>query len=297
MTSSRLPQLLQLPRTLVADGAIGTMLIERGIDVHGAPAEELTLSHPEMVVAIHADYVGAGADVIGTNSFGCNRIRLERFGQAAAAAERNEAAARLARAAAGDKAAVVGSIGPIGALLEPLGPVKRRAAVEAFAEQARALAAGGVDGFLLETHFDLQEVLAAIEGIRGTAELPVLCTLTFERRQRTMMGVTPERAAEVLAEAGVSVIGANCGGGPDDFEEILSRMRAAWPEAVLMAKPNAGLPEVTLGDGRAKACYHLSTEAMAAYARAFKRQGVKIVGSCCGSTPAFTRAIAQAVAD
>jgi len=203
----------------------------------------------------------------------------------------NKAAAALARQSAGQGQYVFGDLGPTGALLEPYGALSYADAVSAFAEQAGALAAGGVDAILIETMSDLNEAKAALEGARQVTDLPVLVTLSFDTRGRTMMGVRPSAAAKELWALGVTAVGANCGRTLSETLAAVQEMRQAVPEAMLMAKPNAGLPRME-GD---QSVYDVTPEVMAEWAHLFADQGVKIFGGCCGSTPAHIRAVAAAL--
>ncbi len=280
---------------LVADGATGTMLQKAGLPPGAAP-ERWNLENPDAVRALHRSYVDAGADLILTNTFGGSAVRLRREGLNEQAAAVNRTAARLARevaeSAAGRAVWVVGDIGPTGQMIAPLGDLAYEDAATAFAEQARALADGGVDVVLIETMSDLNEVQAAIEGVRKVTDLPLLVTMSFDTKGRTMMGVKPERAATTLQSLGVDAIGANCGRTLTETLEAVLRMRQVAPEARLMAKPNAGLPHAEGGD----LVYDVTPAVMADYARRFVAEaGVKIFGGCCGSTPDHIRAIAAAL--
>lgn len=280
---------------LVADGATGTMLQKAGLPPGAAP-ERWNLENPDAVRALHRSYVDAGADLILTNTFGGSAVRLRREGLNEQAAAVNRTAARLARevaeSAAGRAVWVVGDIGPTGQMIAPLGDLAYEDAATAFAEQARALADGGVDVVLIETMSDLNEVQAAIEGVRKVTDLPLLVTMSFDTKGRTMMGVKPERAATTLQSLGVDAIGANCGRTLTETLEAVLRMRQVAPEARLMAKPNAGLPHAEGGD----LVYDVTPAVMADYARRFVAEaGVKIFGGCCGSTPDHIHAIAAAL--
>ncbi len=282
---------LREKKVLVADGATGTMLQQAGLMPGSAP-ERWNLEQPDAIRALHQGYVDAGADLILTNTFGGSRVRLEREGLSDKAYEINKAAAQLAREVAGDAVLVLGDIGPTGQMLEPLGPLTDTDAVAAFAEQAKGLIAGNVDAILIETMSDLNEVKAAIEGVRQTTDLPLLVTMSFDTKGRTMMGVKPEQAAKALHNLKVDVIGANCGRTLSETLEAVRKMRATLPNAVLMAKPNAGLPHA--GDG--ELVYDVTPEIMAKYAQKFVAEArVKIFGGCCGSTPAHIKAIVQAL--
>lgn len=283
---------------LVGDGAMGTMLDEAlgGTGSHTAQKidyvvpEQLNELAPDRVLAVHRAYVTAGARMIETNSFGGNAVKL-----AAAGLEDdwspNESAARLARRAAveaGHRVWVAGSIGPTGAFLEPLGDLPFGTARGAFGVQASALAAGGADLLLVETMTDLEEARAAVLGARDTTSLPLLVTLTFEPHGRTIMGVSPEDAIAALSDLGVVAVGANCGQGPEAMLPILQRLHAARPEMPLVAQPNAGQPRL---DG-SRVVYDVGPRDLASVAASYAAAGVRLFGSCCGSTPAHTAALA-----
>jgi 5-methyltetrahydrofolate--homocysteine methyltransferase len=278
----------------VADGGMGTMLFSAGL-AHGSAPELWNVEHPNVVQGIHAAYIEAGAQIVLTNTFGGSRVRLARHDLGERVAELNTAAAKLARAAAdaADHAVVVGgSIGPTGEMMQPLGTLAYEDAVEVFAEQAGALLAGGVDVLWIETMADLEEVRAAAEGCRQVStEMPIVSTMTFDTKGRTMMGVKPEQAASSLQELGVIALGANCGNGPDEIQTVVEQMHEHYPDVTLIAKANAGLPHMHEGH----AVYDATPEDMAAYARVALANGARIVGACCGSTPAHIQAIAEVV--
>ncbi len=275
---------------LIADGATGTTLQRAGLPVGTAP-ERWNLENPNAIRALHQGYVKAGADLILTNTFGGSRPRLRIEGLDDQVHEVNLAAARLAREVAGDEVLVLGDIGPTGQLLEPLGMLTYEDAVAAFAEQAAALAEGGVDAILIETMSDLKEAKAAIEGARQVADLPILVTMSFDSHGHTMMGIKPADAARELWAIGVDAVGANCGRTLSENLEAIRQMREALPEATLMAKPNAGLPRMEGGDS----VYDVTPEIMADYARKFAAFDVKIFGGCCGSTADHIKAVRLAL--
>lgn len=285
---SRFTTYLSTRSVLVADGATGTMLQKAGLPPGAAP-ERWNLENPDAVRALYRAYLDAGADLILTNTFGGTPARLERDNLQAQVHAVNLAAAQLAREIVGDRALVMGDIGPTGQLLEPLGALSHADAVSGFAAQAAGLVEGGVDAILIETMSDLGEATAAIEGTRQVTDLPILVTMSFDTKGRTMMGVKPEKAAQTLWALGVAVIGANCGRTLSETLDAILKMRAAVPEAVLMAKPNAGLPHAEGGD----LVYDVTPEIMAEYAQRFVAEaGVKIFGGCCGSTPEHIRVVA-----
>lgn len=276
---------------VIGDGAMGTMLQQAGL-TGGAAPELWNVERPDVVRQIYQAYVDAGSQIIETNTFGGTRFRLALHNLQDRVDELNRAGAALARAVAGDEIFVAGSMGPTGELFEPMGTLTYEAAVAAFAEQAAALAAGGVDLFVIETMSDLDEVKAAVEGCRQVSDLPIATTLTFDTHYHTMMGVSPVAAMQELAALGVRIIGANCGNGPDEIRRVIAEMRAVKPEGVyLMAQSNAGLPHLHGSD----IVYDGTPEVMAEYALDMAGMGVDIIGACCGSTPAHIQAIRQAL--
>lgn len=279
--------------TILADGAMGTMLFAAGLQF-GDPPEVWNHAHPDVVRRIHRSYLEAGSRILMTNTFGANRLRLRLHNLDGRVAELNQTAAVLLRGevdAAGGHALVAGDIGPSGAIMAPTGTLDYGEAVAIFAEQATALAAGGVDLMWIETMSDLLEIRAAIEGVRQAApEIPLIATMTFDTRWHTMMGVSPERAAAALTAWGADAIGGNCGNGPDELLVVIGRMRAAAPDAVLVAKSNAGMPELV----DMRAVYRTGPATMATCALAMREAGATIIGGCCGTTPEHLAAMAEA---
>jgi 5-methyltetrahydrofolate--homocysteine methyltransferase len=290
--SSLLQELLAENRPVVADGGIGTMLIAAGLPSGQAP-ERWNIEQPEAVRGVHAAYIQAGAQIILTNTFGGNRIRLDSHRLGDQVTETNIAAARLARQeAAAHPVVVAGSIGPTGVMMAPLGALSILQASSIFEEQARALLEGEVDVFWIETMADLEEVRAAVEGCRhADPAVPVVVTMTFDTRGHTMMGTSPEQVVRALRELDVIAMGANCGNGPAEIESVIEIMHRTDPEAVLVAKSNAGLPRMEGGS----IVYDATPEDMATYARKVQSLGARIIGACCGSTPDHIRAIAGAL--
>lgn len=285
----KLVELVGRKGIVLGDGAMGTMLQLAGL-TDGAP-ERWNVERPEVVLGIHRAYVEAGSDFISTNTFGGTRNRLQLDGLAGRVAELNEAGARLAREAAGERL-VAGSMGPTGELMEPLGLLTPDGARASFAEQARALKAGGADFALIETMSALEEVAAAVEGARE-AGLPAVVTMSFDTHFRTMMGVKPVSALAAIAALGVHVVGANCGNGPAEIERVMTEMSEARQDGViLMAKSNAGMPRWK--DDRIT--YGGTPEVMAAYTRRMAELGVRVIGGCCGSTPEHLKAMRRALA-
>ncbi len=281
-------EILASGETILADGAMGTMLQAAGLEKGHAP-EELNLTRPETVISVHRQYCNAGSEIILTNSFGGTRFRLGKHGLEEKAYELNRRAAELAREC-GD-IIVGGSMGPTGEFFPPMGKLTAEEATQAFAEQAEGLADGGADLLVIETMSDLQEAEAAIKGARESTDLPLVCTMTFDTRLHTMMGVSPQKAAETLSSWGVQVTGANCGTGPEEVEKVMEQMKEAVPDAVLWAKPNAGVPRLV--EGRAE--YDATPDSMAEYAVRYAAMGVRFIGGCCGSTPEHIAAMARAL--
>ena len=280
---------------ILADGGMGTMLMAAGL-LFGDPPEQWNVlpDKRQHVRAIHRGYLDAGAQIILTNSFGGTPFRLKLHNLQGQTFELNRAAAELARAEAGETAVVAGSIGPSGELFEPMGSLTYAAAVDGFAAQVAGLAAGGVDVLWIETMSDLNEVRAAVEGARRAApDLPIVATMTFDTRGFTMMGVSPAQAIEALGELGLAAVGGNCGNGPAEIEAVIYGMREVRSDIPLIAKSNAGMPEIVDG----QAVYSGTPNVMADYARRVRAFGATIVGACCGSTPAHVRAMSEALHD
>ncbi|HEY85016.1 MAG TPA: betaine--homocysteine S-methyltransferase [Chloroflexi bacterium] len=288
-------QILEEDGFMVLDGGMGTLLMQAGLD-HGNPPEEWNVIHPDRIRAIHKGYIEAGARLILTNTFGGTRFRLKLHNLQDRGAELNRAAAQLARAeadAASRPVIVAGSMGPTGEMLEPLGEMTFDEAKAAFAEQAAALAEGGADILWIETMSALDEVQAAVEGARSVCDLPLAATMTFDTNGHTMMGVSPVAALETLSTFNLLALGGNCGNGPAEIEGVISAMRQADPEVILIAKANAGLPR-WVGDDLV---YDGTPDVMADYAVRARDLGAKLIGSCCGSTPGHIKSMAEALAN
>lgn len=276
---------------ILADGGTGTALLARGLP-RGTCPDAWNLTHPDQVAAVAASYAAAGAQMLYTNTFGANRLALRRHGLADAVARINAEGVRLARGGAGTDRLIAGSMGPTGSLLEPFGELPAADAEEAFAEQAAALVAAGVDLLVLETFTQLEEAHAALRAVRRVTPDPVIVSLSFDAGGRTAMGVTPERAAAVLLPAGADGLGANCGGAWDDVAGAVAGLAAAAPETPLLLKPNAGRP-VAAADG---VRYPGTPEAFARFVGGLaSRLPVHFVGGCCGTGPAHIAALRQAV--
>jgi 5-methyltetrahydrofolate--homocysteine methyltransferase len=291
--TDRLTTLLAERPWLLADGAMGSNLFDRGL-ISGDAPELWNVTHPQIVEELHGEFVAAGADILLTNSFGGTRHRLKLHQAEGRVAELNAAAARLARAAAdraGRPVLVAGSMGPTGEILEPIGPLSTAEACESFAAQAAGLAAGGVDLLWIETMSSVEETEAAVAGARRTG-LPVVATLSFDTNGRTMMGITPADLAGIHRRHGLAACGSNCGVGPSELVACLVNLAtASEPSAVLVAKANCGIPQFV--DGKIR--FSGTPELMADYARLCLDAGARIIGGCCGTTPAHLRAMRAAL--
>ncbi len=280
------------PGVIILDGATGTQLQQLGLPAGTSP-EMWNLQNPDAVKKHYQAYIDAGSDAILTNTFGGSRPRLEMEKAGDLTHDINLAAAKLARKVAGDGKLVLGSIGPTGELMEPMGELTFDKAVEYFSEQAAALAEGGVDGIHIETMSDLNEAKAAITGAHQATDLPVTVTMSFDMHGRTMMGVKPEDAVNELWAMDVLAVGVNCGRTLSENLAAITAMRTAAPDVTLIAKPNAGLPRMEDG---VDAVYDVTPEIMAEYALKFGEQHVKMLGGCCGSNPAHIAAAKEAIA-
>jgi homocysteine S-methyltransferase len=276
-------------RVLVCDGAMGTMLYAKGVFINKS-FDALNLTQPDLVAEVHQEYVRAGADVIETNTFGANRIKLGSFGLAGSLHAINVQGAKLARHAAREQAYVAGAVGPLGIRIEPWGKTGLDEARDYFREQAQALAEGGVDLFILETFRDLNEICAAVDAVRSVSTLPIVAQMTTEEDGNTLDGTPPERFAPELERRGASVIGVNCAVGPAPMLDTIERL-AAVTTLKLSAQPNAGQPR----DVEGRNIYLCSPDYMASYARRFILHNVRMVGGCCGTTPEHIRQIKAAV--
>jgi 5-methyltetrahydrofolate--homocysteine methyltransferase len=284
---------LRAGRVLLADGATGTMLQAMGLAPGEAP-EAWLLEKPDQIRALHRGYVEAGSDLILSCSFGGSRFRLANHGLDGQVAEVNRRAAELAREVAaeaeGRTVFVAGDMGPTGQLLAPLGPLSEEEVQEAYAEQARGLAEGGADFFLIETMSDLGEARAAVAGARQAADLPIFSTFSFDTHGRTMMGIRPAQVASEMAPL-VMGLGANCGQDPAEYVQFVAAMQAAAPEAILWVKPNAGLPHMVDDE----VIYDATPEQMAGVAVQLREAGAQVIGGCCGTTPGHVAAMAKAL--
>jgi 5-methyltetrahydrofolate--homocysteine methyltransferase len=280
---------------LVGDGAMGTMLFERGLPP-GEPPETVTLSRPEVLEEIARLYLDAGADLLETNTFGGSPLKLELHGLASSCEAMNREAVLAVRRMAAGRAYVVGSVGPSGRLLEPYGDTKPAAMADSFRRQMEALVAAGVDAVCVETMTDLAEAQLAVRAAKAAApDVPVLATMTFDPTPRgyfTIMGVSVAQAADGLAEAGADAIGSNCGNGIEHMVALAREFRAA-SRLPLVIQANAGLPKSVAG----RTVYDESPEFLAGKARELLAIGVSVIGGCCGTTPEHIRALRAMVDD
>ena len=284
-------------QVIIGDGAMGTMLQACDLPL-GTMPELWNAEHPEVILAIHRAYLQAGAQIITTNTFGGNRVRMAEVGLAQRSAELTRLGVMLAREAAGEaecstfrSAWVAGGVGPTGQIMEPYGELSVALAEEAYAEQVVALAEAGADLILIETEQDIEEACCAIRMAVVHTRLPVFCTFAFNAKGRTMMGLRPDEAARRAQEAGAGGVGANCGEGPAAIIAALEGMRAAT-DLPLVAQSNAGVPKVGTS---AEAVWDVTPQQMGEYARAFAALGARIVGGCCGTGPAHIAAMAAAL--
>jgi len=278
---------------ILLDGAMGTMLFSKGL-VSGSAPDEWNLSHPDEVRSVHRSYIEAGSQIILTNSFGGSRLRLAQHHLEGNIRSINQSAAENALAeaeASPRKVYVAGSMGPTGSLLKPYGPLEPNQVRDAYAEQAEALRDGGVDLLWIETISDLNEIALAIEGAQSTTDLPISATMTFEKNGRTVMGVKPEQAIAKLMNYKPIALGANCGTGPDEIEAVIEKMHQYNPDIPLVAKANAGIPQMIGG----QIAYDGTPEIMAEYAIEILHLGAKLIGACCGSTPKHIAAMSKAL--
>lgn len=284
---------LQSGEILVADGATGTNLQKMGL-VSGQSPEAWVLEQPEKILALAESFVDAGSDIILTCTFGGTRLRLRESPLAERVTEINRRAAELARKAASKRTNVLvgGSLGPTGLLMKPYGPATPEEVAASYEEQAKALSEAGVDLLVVETMFALDEAQSALEGARRVTDLPIVVSFSYDRGVRTMMGVKPAQVAAKYPSLGANVIGANCGTTLENMESIIKEYHAAATEAILWAKPNAGLPE--MGEDN-QAVYKVTPEEMGEFAKKYVAAGARIVGGCCGSTPEHVAGIVRAV--
>ena len=274
---------------LVSDGATGTNLQTRGLP-SGWPSDRWVLENPDAVLQLHRDFIDAGSDIILTDTFGSTPIRLAHSGMEGKAEETNHQAVAIARKAIGDKPILVaGSIGPTGELLKPLGTLDEQSAYEAFLIQVTALVDAGVDLVVVETQFDFTEAKAALRAVRAASpDIPLVCSFSFDRGTRTMMGVKPSQLPVELEPFGVDLLGINCGRSLEDNLKALQELKTAT-QLPIWFKPNAGLP---VTDSQGNTIYNVTPEEMGSRVAEWVAYGAKVVGGCCGTSPSHLKAIA-----
>ncbi|MDH4222003.1 MAG: homocysteine S-methyltransferase family protein [candidate division Zixibacteria bacterium] len=275
-------------RVVLFDGAMGTMLFSYGLQFN-EPPELWNLLQPEIVYKIHHRYAWTGADVIQTNTFGANGVKLKKSGYEKKMEEINLAAISIAREACPVKKYVAGNIGPTGEFLEPVGKAELKVLKKAFKEQARILVSGGVDLISIETMYDLREAIAAVEGVREVASVPLFVCMTFEKKPKgyfTIMGDEVKSSFRKLKEAGADVVGANCTLGSQEMIDLVSIMRKCT-DLPIIAQPNAGKPKIIKG----KTVYLQTPTLFAEDITEMVKSGANYVGGCCGTTPGFTKVI------
>ncbi len=281
-------------QTILADGAMGTMLHARGVGFDKC-FDELNLTNPAAVAEVHREYIEAGAQLIITNTFGANRFKLGKHGLQDDVKEINQKGVELAKrviSASFKDVLIAGDVGPLGVRIAPFGRVQPEEAREAFAEQIRALNEAGVDLIVIETFSDLYEIREAIKAAKETCNLPVVASVTFTRDDRTLLGDEPMKVARTLREAGADVIGVNCSGGPAQLLRLLKQMNQAVPDGKFWVKPNAGWPEQVGG----RIMYPADAEYFGDYALSFRESGACVVGGCCGTTPQHIAVMKKALA-
>lgn len=285
---------LNAGEVLIADGATGSNLQKMGLKP-GRPPEDLVIDSPEIILKLASSFVEAGSDIILTCTFGGTRMRMKDSKYQERAPEVNVRAAEIARqaAAAREGVLIAGSMGPVGGLIKPYGPLEAEEVKATFAEQAKALTEGGVDFLLIETMFAVEETTAAFEGAKSVTDLPIVVSFSYDRGTRSMMGVKPKDVIKKYSEMGAVMVGANCGTTLENMEAVVKEYAATIPNFPLWVKPNAGVPRMDIETEQG--IYDMSPEDMANYAKKYVELGARVVGGCCGNTPEHVAAIAKAV--
>ncbi len=279
---------------LVADGATGSNLQKMGLKP-GKPPEDLVIDEPDTILKLASSFAEAGSDIILTCTFGGTRMRMKDSKYQDRTPEVNLRAAEIARKAASlrNGGLVAGSMGPVGGIIKPYGPLEAEDVKATFAEQAKALAEGGVDLLIIETMFAFEEATAAFDGARSVTDLPIVVSFSYDRGTRTMMGVKPKDVIKRYSEMGAVLVGANCGTTLENMETIVKEYAATKPNFPLWVKPNAGVPHMDIETEQG--VYDMTPEDMGNYAKKYVELGAKVVGGCCGNTPEHIAAIAKAV--
>ena len=291
MNKEELKAFFDQNQTIIADGATGTNLIARGLPP-GTTAEHWVLEKPDEILKLHSDFIKNGAHIILTSTFGGSKIRLAHAGIEGDFEKVNSSGAKIAKnAAKGTNTLVAGSMGPLGEMIKPLGTLAYDEALQLYADQSRILVDAGADLIVIETQFDINEAKAAIEGVRSVSEIGLVCSFSFDRGVKTMMGVSPTKFADGVKEYDLSAVGINCGKSILDNQQCLEELFSIT-DLPIWFKPNAGLPEV---NESGTAVYSLSPQEMGDFASNWPTMGAKIIGGCCGTSPAHLYEIAQAV--
>lgn len=284
-------EFLKSKKLLVSDGATGSSLQQHGLD-KGKPAEIWLYENPDAIQQLHLDFIRAGADILLTCTFGANALRLEHAGLSGKVKEANTLAVEIAQNAVADRAVLVaGSIGPLGQMLKPLGLLAVDDARNIYAEQAQALCEAGVDLLVIETQFDIQEASAAIQGARSMCDLPIICSFSYDRGVKTMMGVSPTQMVQTFSSFNLAAFGINCGKSLEDNLRCLKELKQVTDKPIWF-KPNAGLPTV---DETGKINYSTTPADMGSQVKEWVAEGAVIIGGCCGTSPAHLAAIAEKV--
>ena len=291
MNSHEFSDLLSKKKIIVADGATGTNLFQRGLE-RGVTAEDWVIDNPEKIKKLHLDFIEAGAEIILTSTFGGSEIRLEQSGLRDKYEQVNHAAVTLAKEAVKNTRVIVaGSMGPLGQMIKPLGTLEIRKAESYYARQASVLCAAGVDIIVIETQFDLTEAKAAINGVKSSCQQALVCSFSFDRGVKTMMGVSPSSFVKEVGGLGLSAIGINCGKSLNDNSNALKELSNST-EIPIWFKPNAGLPHL---DEDGNPTYDITPGQMAENVASWIESGARIIGGCCGTTPEHLKAIANVV--
>ena len=279
---------------LVADGATGSNLQKMGLKP-GKPPEDLIIDDPDTLLKLASSFAEAGSDIILTCTFGGTHMRMKDSKYQDRTPEVNLRAAEIARKAASLRTGglVAGSMGPVGALIKPYGPLEADDVKTTFAEQAKALTDGGVDLLLIETMFSFEETTAAFEGAKSVTDLPIVVSFSYDRGTRSMMGVKPKDVMKKYSEMGATLVGANCGTTLENMELVVKEYATTNPNFPMWVKPNAGVPHMDIETEQG--VYDMGPDDMAMYAKKYVELGAKVVGGCCGNTPEHIAAIVRAV--